>query len=188
MIKNIIKSTRAVLDIENGGFSQNAGIVEIALLVIDENYQPLEKYSAIIQPYFIEGTEELMSYSRKAAEIHGITIEDQEREGVPPRESVKEIEDILQTYNVQEFIGHNIKKFDAPRMAQFFDRFSTYKKENPFEAKELTCTMEMAKNYISLGSYSLASCCNYFEICNEDAHRALSDVMATAQLLQYLEE
>lgn len=192
MTKNIIKSNRAIIDIENGGFSRKAGIVEVAIVVIDQNFQVLDKYSQIIERYFQqipedpENTEEPMRYDDKATEIHGITEKDQENNGKPPREVVKEIEDIIQTYNVTELIGHNIKAFDAKRMAVFMDRFSTYK-INPFIELELTCTMEMAKFTLSLGSYSLSNCCHFFDIINEDKHRALSDAIATMELLKMLE-
>jgi len=188
MTKTILKETRAVLDIETGGFSSDAGIVEVAIVVIDKNYQPLEKYSAIVQPYFIEDSEDLMTYSEHAVKIHGITLKQQKNEGKPPREVVKNIEAILQNHNVAELIGHNIEKFDAPRMSDFFERFSTYDHLKPFDEMELTDTLLIARFLLDLNSYSLASCCDYYGIINEDEHRALSDTLATAQLIQYLEE
>ena len=186
-MKTPIKHHRAVLDIETGGFSCNAGIVEVALIVFDENYQPVHIYSSIVQPYFHEGTEELVPYTRKAQEIHGIYLHHQEKHGKPPHQVAREIEDVLQVYAVNCFVGHNIEKFDLPRMTAFFERFSTYKHLKPFEETDSIDTMIESKKCLNLDSYSLGSCCDYFGIENQDEHRAASDCMANLKLLECLE-
>jgi len=176
----------AIVDIENGGFDKEAGIVEIGIIVIDDDYREVKRYSAIVQPYFQEGTEELMIYDDRATAIHGISVDQQMKEGKNPRVVVEEMEAIIQDHNVMEFIGHGIKRFDAPRLIKFFDRFSKYECEDRFPI--LTCTMEIAKEDYHCDSYSLSALCNEFNIHNTDEHRAIGDCEATHALYKKLME
>lgn len=173
--------TSGIIDIENGGFNENAGIVEIGIIVVDEELKELKRASWIVNRYLIEGTEEPCVYSDEATEVHGITEDDQKKHGMRPVDVVIEFEAIVQDFNVMRFIGHGIKKFDIPRLTKFFDRFSKYEDEDRFPY--LTCTLEMAKENFECESYSLGNLLQEFGIENEDAHRALGDCEATLKLL-----
>ncbi len=78
-------------------------------------------------------------------------------------------------------IGHNAKRFDYPFIEQ--ECFRHFVKHNPITVKD---TVWVARSKLKgLRSYSLAALCRVFDIQNENAHRALSDVYATH--LVYLE-
>lgn len=181
---------KAVIDIETGGFSSKAGIVEIGILVVsDDNNEIFSSFEAILQPYLQEDSEESCIYSEEAAEIHGITYQAQKDNGRNPREVVKEIESLIKVYNITEFVGHNIKKFDQPRLETFFERFSHEGEESVFfEVDELTDTLELSKEYYDFGSYSLVNMCEALGIYHRDKHRAIGDCQATLLLLRKLEE
>ena len=79
-------------------------------------------------------------------------------------------------------IGHNAKRFDYPFIQSEFRR-------NGLKLNELECkdTMWIARAKIRRAKgYSLAKLCQHFGIKNENAHRALSDVMATHELYKEL--
>lgn len=83
--------------------------------------------------------------------------------------------------DVDFLIGHNAKRFDYPFLESEFDRH--FIKYNPVKVKD---TIFIARSKIKgLRSYSLAALCRVFNIENQNAHRALSDVYATHQV--YLE-
>ncbi len=172
---------KAVIDVENGGFQLHAGMVEIGFIVVDENLKELARYSSIIERYFQIDSELPMIYTDISIDIHGITAKDQAKHGKPPREVVKEIEDVFQMYKIQEFIGHNIKRFDYPKLTIFFDRFSTY--DPKYRFPYLIDTIEIAKGTFNFDSYSLTNLCNEFDIEHFDKHRALGDCDATLKLL-----
>jgi len=176
-----MSNNKAVIDIENGGFSRSAGIVEIGMIIIDENNKEIARFGAIISRYFVEGTEELCKYSDEAIEIHGVTAEVQEAEGINPREAVIQMEALIQDYDVIEFMGHSIKKFDCPILVKFFDEFSKYDCEDWFPIQ--TCIHEIAKKEFELDSYSMESLCEEFNVVNINPHRALGDCDASLKLL-----
>lgn len=75
-------------------------------------------------------------------------------------------------------IGHNAKRFDYPFLESEFIRY--YVKADLIKVKD---TIWVARSKIKgLRSYSLASLCRVFNIINQDAHRALSDVYATHEV------
>lgn len=177
---------KAIIDHENGGFSTDAGVVEVALIVVDEELNEITRYSSIVQRYFIEGTEIPCDYSDKSIEIHGITAEMQEKDGKPPRDVVKDIEAIIQDYQIVEFIGHNARKSDCPRLEVFIDQFSKYEYVEFFPV--IIDTYEIAKENFNAESYSLGSLCEDFGIFNELPHRAIGDCEATLKLYKKMIE
>lgn len=173
--------SKSIIDIENGGFQEDAGMVEIGMIICDEENNELARYSAIVQPYYMEDSEESMLYSLQSIQAHGITTQDQTDHGKEPVVIVQEMEALFEEYNVMEFVGHCIKTFDQPRLKKFFDRFSKYECDDRFPI--LTCTKEIAKEEFECDSYSLANLCDEFGITNSDPHRAMGDCEATLELL-----
>ena len=172
---------KGVIDIENGCFSSNAGIVEIGIIVIDDNMKEIIRKSWILNRYFIEGTKQPCVYSGESIKIHGITAKDQEKEGMRPVDVIVELEAIIQDHQIMEFIGHNARKFDIPRLEKFFQQFSKYEYEEIFPT--IIDTQEIAKENFESDSYSLKSLCELFEVTNENPHRTLGDCEATWKLL-----
>lgn len=176
------ESTQAVIDIETGGFSKTTnGIAEIALIITDKNNVEIDHFSAIIKRYKQENGDS-MFYSSKAEDVHGISRLMQETEGIEPEKACRIIDQMIDKYNVDTFVGHNVK-FDADRLQVFFDRFL---EDNQINFDVNICTLKLAKQRLTVESYSLGSLCEHFNILNDNAHRALSDVRATNEVLKNL--
>lgn len=79
-------------------------------------------------------------------------------------------------------VGHNAAKFDYPFLLSEFSRNGIH-----HTRVRIRDTVFIArKNIPGLKRYSLASLCTHFQIDNQDAHRALSDAMATQKLFEAL--
>ncbi len=176
---------KAVIDIETGGFLiEEDAIVEIALLIFDEEMNIKEEYSAIVAPYQKIGSEQFTNHSADAEAVHGITLKQREEEGKSPTEICDEIEEILFEREVSVFIGHNIDKFDMPRIQHFFDQFSMF--EVPFAGIGTFDTLLVSRLKLCLEHYNLSAMCNHFGIETTGAHRAMNDCRATFELYKHL--
>ena len=79
-------------------------------------------------------------------------------------------------------VGHNAKRFDYPFIESEFNRNGIR-----FDGMPCKDTIWLARSKVrNLRSYSLKALCTHFEIVNQTAHRALSDVMATYELFEEL--
>ncbi len=176
---------RAVTDIETGGFSVTKnGIVEIAFLIIDHNYEIIDTFSQLVKPYHRRDSIELMSYTDEAEGVHGYTLETLRSQGEDPREVCDAADAILDQYKVTEFIGHNIHKFDKPRLVEFWERFSGVDAGQRFPVT--TDTQEAARLELNSQSYALGALCEGLGIIHEGAHTAAGDCHATLELAKYL--
>ena len=175
-------NTQAVIDIETGGFSKSKNaIIEIAFVITDIKNNVLDSFETIVKRYDQENGEPMI-YSSQAEEVHKISEEDQINKGKDPKEVCEKIEEFFKQYNVTHLVAHNAR-FDSDRLKIFFDRF---KPDHEIDFEEYVCTMNLAKKRINLESYSLNYLCEYFSVKNEKAHRALSDVTATNEVLKHL--
>ena len=177
---------RAITDIETGGFSQSrSALVEIAFLLIDDNYEIIDQFTTLVLPYHQRQSAELMEYSPGAEAVHGYSLDTLRKQGMAPVKICEEVDSLLDRFNVTEFIGHNIHKFDRPRLVEFWDRFSNFDASKRFDVT--IDTMVAAKQQINAQSYALENLCHGLGIVHEGAHTAGGDCMATLQLAKYLE-
>ncbi len=80
------------------------------------------------------------------------------------------------------FVGHNVG-FDH----KFIDHFSRMYFGRGVE-NEVLCTCKLARRLLpDLPSKKLTALCEYFQIENTQAHRAMNDVLATTALMQHLQ-
>lgn len=180
-----MQKTIGILDTETGGFSTSKnGVCEIALLVVSEDLREvISEYTWLIKPYTrAEDTEELVSYKDDAMAVHGITIEELEREGLDVKEVCEQFLAVLKNENVRTLLGHNVKAFDVPKVEHLTVRFAG--KDLKKYAKQ--CTLQKAKANLEAKSYKLEDLCTQFEIVQENAHRALSDCYSTLGLAKVL--
>lgn len=176
------KTTQSVIDIETGGFSKSKnGIIEIAFVITDENNLEVDSFEAIIERYDQENGDKMI-YNPHAEKVHKISGEQQKIVGIDPKKACEIIIEMLKKWNVSTFIAHNAR-FDMDRLKIFFDRFSP---GHQIEFEDFFCTMRIAKEKVSLKSYSLESLCDHFNVKNDQAHRALSDVRSTNEVLKNL--
>jgi DNA polymerase-3 subunit epsilon len=80
-------------------------------------------------------------------------------------------------------VAHNAR-FEVDFLRAELDRVGL---ESPLDTDRALCTMKLASRYLPGSGRKLADCCAAFDIDLTDAHEALADARATAQLLgQYL--
>lgn len=169
---SIVKSNKEfiVLDIETTGFDPNKGgrIIEIGAVRIRDG-KVLDTFEALINPE--------MPIPKSSTEIHGIT-----------NQMVKNApiyQEVLPRFN--EFIGelpvvgHNIS-FDWDRfLLHYFKTMGIYKKNKSID------TIIFAKVVLPANKgdlFNLADVCSRCGVKLEGAHRALNDVMATAEIFE----
>jgi len=125
-------------------------------------------------------------YNPGAFEATGINRELLVREGIPRDEAFKKIETFFLKHtsgNSKPILsGHNIKKFDNPFMDKFF---LLYKKtfNDYINSTQTIDTLEWARlKWAAMPSYALSVVAQEIGVTLKNAHRAIDDTRANAQL------
>lgn len=156
-----------VIDVETTGLSprQHDRIVEIAAVYVSETGQIEGEWATLVNPGRDVGP----------TNIHGITAKD-----VLDAPRFADIAPhVLRSVTGRTIVAHNAS-FDTRFLAAEFLRAGV-----PIEALPLPalCTMHWAPHFLSAQSRRLVDCCAAAGVRLEDAHSALGDARATAQLL-----
>lgn len=127
------------------------------------------------------------TYNPQAMKVTHMTKQMLQSEGkdvdVVVEEVLKLIEKYTQGNNKPILAGHNIKKFDNAFLEKLLLR-GTYKLEDLINETQMIDTLEWARlRWFDSSSYSLGVCCNQVGLTLKEAHRALPDTEANAQLL-----
>lgn len=157
---------RIILDLETTGLSpQRHRITEIAAVKVKGD-QIIDEFQTLVNPE--------VPIPKFITKLTGISNEMVEDKPV--------IEDILPS--LKEFlgetviVGHNIS-FDHRFLQENFWRHNNFLLTN-----DTLCTMKLARRLNSnLPSKRLGSICEHYGLINETAHRAMSDVIATHEVL-----
>lgn len=159
----------------------NAPLVELAMVCVDMNKLEIIDEVDLIFPY---GYKEDLVYSQQALETHGITKEIQDENSIPLKDIYKTCKQWFTKYKnprqLCTLAGHNIVGFDNPFMKNFF----AYMKDDIDNyVKYYIDTMQIAHMAaLEQMNYQLGTCCQLAGIDLVDAHRALNDTKANAQL------
>ena len=160
---------------------ENAPCVEIAMVCIDMKTLEIVDELDRIFPY---NYKEDLIYSEQATAVHGITEQMQEELATPLKDIYKELKTWFTKYKnprqLCTLAGHNIVGFDNPFMKNFF----AYMKDDIDNyVKYYIDTMQIAHMAaLEQMNYQLGTCCQLAGIDLVDAHRALNDTKANAQL------
>lgn len=137
-------------------------------------------YRDIVKLYFDS------CYNPQALEATHISIELLLKEGVLWEEAGFRFNNLIKNHTIGTYkpiiAGHNIKSFDIPFVEKlFFDcKLDFFKSINSLTID----TLEWARlRWFSLSSFSLGVCSNELGLTLKEAHRALPDTIANAQLL-----
>ncbi|NLK08223.1 MAG: hypothetical protein GX316_05925 [Firmicutes bacterium] len=162
----------AVIDIETTGFSpaQHHRIMEIAVVLVDDAGSRVDEWETLVNPKREVG----------ATKIHGLAGKDVHRAPVFA-DIAPTLSKLLQGKVV---VAHNLA-FDASFVAAEFARVGY---SLNLDANTGLCTMRMAAEYLPVKSRALASCCAYIGYPLHEAHTALADAQATAELLAHFME
>lgn len=151
-----------VLDLETTGLNaQSDSIIEVALLRIDEAGNPLESWSSLVNPGFV--IHEDITF------LTSITPED--LADAPKFGDIRSR--IVEFIGKDPIMGHNVG-FDISFLASNGIRFETEKIVDTFKIAEFL--------YHGSKSLNLSSITEELGYVHENAHRAFSDVQATAFL------
>ncbi len=162
-----------VFDIETTGLDTDSDrIIELGAVRIKDGIV-IGVFEKLINPG--------ISISEVITNINGISnemVEDADYPGVVLSEFNRFID------GVEFLVGHNAYRFDYPFIQSEFKR--NFIKHNKLYVKD---TLFIARKKVPrLRSYSLKNLTEHFEIVNQTAHRALSDVYATHELFEKLSE
>ncbi|AZN30751.1 3'-5' exonuclease [Flaviflexus salsibiostraticola] len=156
-----------VVDFETTGFSHRKGdrIVEIGVVRLDSEGRIVDSWETLINPMRHVG----------ASHIHGISAKDVV--GAPTFQDIADLFALELSGNV--FVGHNAK-FDATfAQCELAAAGRLDDSQIPF-----LDTMTIAKRALGLSRCRLTDVCDALGVTNANAHSALSDALATAQVLQ----
>lgn len=157
-----------VLDLETTGLScYNDSIIEIGALIINQN-EYVEKIDIIVNPGF--------DISPNITKLTGITNE--MLKGAPTIEEV--LPSFINKINNNTLVGHNIS-FDKSFLVAACKKLGLKFYCDYIDTKDIS--KELLKG---LPYYSLENVCAALYVENENAHRALSDCIATNECYQKL--
>jgi len=177
------------MDVETGGLPGGGklafvdiALTEIAFAVVDlYDLQIVDKASWLIKPNYKEG----LIYSVQAQEVSGINIDMLKEKGVEVMQVFREIKAFLKKYTSGQMsrpvlVGHNIVKFDAAFIENMFIFFGD-DLSNYVAGYEDTMLWAGYK-FLESANYKLGTICQNMNIELTQAHRALTDTIATADL------
>ncbi|MDD7385202.1 MAG: 3'-5' exonuclease [Actinomycetaceae bacterium] len=158
----------SVVDLETTGLSFLKGdrILEIGLVHVDPDGTIGHTWQTLVNP----------ERTVAATEIHGITDD-----AVADAPVFADVADFFaQQLDSTVFVAHNAR-FDAQFTAyQFTACGNLSTPQLPY-----LDTLQLARHYLQLPSYSLKSVTDHLGLTNQHAHSALDDAYVTAQVLQY---
>lgn len=175
-------------DTETGGLPNSnvkafddIALCEVALVVIDvPNLKICDEFSAIIKPY-----KEGLIYSAEAEEVHKITKQVIDEQGIELKDAFKIVKQYLtkykNPYHKAIFGGHNFAGYD---MSFFENMFSFFEDDIYNYVKWVEDTQKLAYYaFPELPNYKLTTCCNAVGVELVEAHRALQDTKSNALLM-----
>jgi DNA polymerase III epsilon subunit-like protein len=191
-----------VHDFETGGLPVDTSpIMSFAAVLVDGvTLDNVVKYDNLVKPY-----DEKLTYSPQAMAVNGLTVERCREEGVTLRQLVEDICALAEEANAGKgkgakciLVGHNAGTFDGHFMTNIFDRcgvdmskyFHGSKDSKGVFHPRIIDTIELNKAMIGHitdtdTNFKLQSCCIRAGIDLTNAHTALDDTIATADLLKY---
>lgn len=159
----------AVFDIETTGFRLHPdSIVEIAVVHVDASGEITGAWDTLLRPRDGEVG---------PSHVHGIN-----RAMVAAAPSFADLApQIYALFAGRTPVAHRIAQFDG----RFLNAHFTW---SGIETNAFTsglCTWQLASRTLPLSNHKLSDCCTHLGIDLTDAHQALDDTLATAQLLGY---
>ena len=176
-------------DIETTGFSRvEDSILEVAAIVIDENYNIVDQYDAFINPG--------RPIPYKITQLTGIN-DSMVRTARSENVVLNEFMAWVKKYNPDYVAGHNIKKFDLNWMEEKTAKYniSNSLRLNTIDTLEQVTKLYkdgVLKNYTATTekgntSFKMEHLVRYFNL-SEQTHRAIDDVMQNIIIYKNLKE
>lgn len=150
-----IRSKKRKLNYSNLNNYENARIVSISYLILDNNNNIVEKNTYYIKPDNFE-------VSKKSQEIHGLTPEYLNDNGININELFLKLNELFKNYNIDEIISHNID-FDINILKSELFRYNKNKLLELIENIPTYCTMLEAQKKMNVSKWpKLSEAYKYF--------------------------
>tara|TARA_Y100000389_G_scaffold9213_1_gene8586 strand:- start:622 stop:1215 length:594 start_codon:yes stop_codon:yes gene_type:complete len=150
-----IRSKKRKLNYANLNNYENARIVSISYLILDDNNDIIEKNTYYIKPDNFE-------VSKKSQEIHGLTPEYLNDNGININELFLKLNELFKNYNIDEIISHNIN-FDINILKSELFRYNENKFLELIENIPTYCTMLGAQKKMNVSKWpKLSEAYKYF--------------------------
>lgn len=164
----MLGKTFVVFDFEATDSNMSAVPIELSALKIVDG-APTETFGSLLSPG--------MPIPPRITELTGIN--DKMVDGMPSITDI--LPDFYKFTRGAVLVGHNIDGYDFPLLRKYAD------KEGYLFDNETCDTLLLArKHFTELRRFSLEELTKHFEIYHADAHRAMADVYATAEILKLL--
>lgn len=176
-------------DLETGGTEERHPIIQLAAVAHSHNGEELGTYNERLKFDPAQCDPEALAINHYSAEKWLDAIEPLEAvtrfsKWIKKFASVKKTSKKGKTYYLARLAGYNSIKFDAPRLERLFrehDRFLPADKK-VLDVFQLVLWWLQVHPEVSLEDTKLGTVCTYFGIELEEAHDALPDTRATAEL------
>lgn len=179
-----------VLDTETTGIgAAKHRIIELSAIKIGPDFEPESCFTTLINP-------------RKAIPPSATAVHHISDDMVASAPTFPEIADCFSRYIAGcNIVGHNVKfdleflyaaGIDLPRNVKYYDTMEiaknvlTSSRRRMVYDKDIGGMVEL--DDYDVENYKLTTLCDYYHIYRNDAHRSLSDCLATAKVLQELVE
>lgn len=160
--------TFTVVDFETTSL-ENPYAIEIAMVALDDQLIEISRYESVIRPP-IQVSKKILGLTRLTSD---------QISSAPTFEDIWP--DIHEYLSNRVFVAHNAQ-FENSVFYKEFLRLGI----EEYLPKSL-CTLQLSRKIIpGLKKYTLENLTAYFKIANAESHQALSDVIATAELLRKL--
>ncbi len=155
----------AVVDLETTGLKPSKNKITEIAVILHDGEKELSRWHTLINPE--------VTINTAITELTGIT---NEKVSTAPKfyEVAKQIVEMTEDH---VFVGHNVR-FDYTFLRTEFARLGfTY-------TRKQLCTLQLARKvFPGAKSYALGKLCKKLNIYHQDAHRAIADAQATAELM-----
>lgn len=155
-----------VIDIETTGFEATSEIIELAAVKVVDN-EITETFETLVKP-----KKAIQSNITEVTAITNAMVEN-----APPLDEVSST--FFDFIGDSIVVGHNIDNFDLKIIA-----YNT----NHCIMNQTIDTLKLAKEILTMKHYTLQDVCNCYCVNNKQAHRALSDVVATHECYQHMKK
>ena len=155
----------AVFDIETTGFTAHPdSIVEIAIVHVEQDGSITGAWDTLLKP----------AHGVGPTHVHGVT--QAMVSGAPRFGDVAG--HLYSLFAGRTAVAHNLPAFDGRFIEEHF-RLSGI---DGSSVRQGVCTLQLARQYLPGPPHTLDACCRHLGIALDDAHQALADTLATAQV------
>lgn len=178
-----------VFDLETGGLDADLHcITEVSFAILNNEFEIITDFTKLVKPYNFKEND--LTYTQTALDITGLTIEMLEEEGQEIKKILLEFKKALLSAKkgkIKPIIcGHNVK-FDITFLKSNFTNVLNYNIEEDLGIILDTLSLCYFCD-IEQENYKLDSLAKKLNLSQTQAHRSLSDVYTTIDLLKYFKQ